>query len=70
MDALQLELAALVEDAVGDLPIPAVYARVREALGLHSVAVDADRVARVPRLSEPWFCCAEPTAAQLLPLTP
>ncbi len=71
MDALQVELAALVEVAVGDdLPIPAVYARVRQALGLRPVAVDAERAARVPRLSEPWFCCAEPTAAQLVPLTP
>jgi hypothetical protein len=42
---------------------------VRDALGLRAVAVDADRAARVPRLSEPWFCCAEPTTAQLAPLT-
>jgi radical SAM superfamily enzyme YgiQ (UPF0313 family) len=70
MDALQLELASLVEGALGaDRPIPDVYAGVRETLGLAPVSVDADRAARVPRLSEPWFCCAEPTAAQLVPLT-
>lgn len=70
IDAVQVELAALVEGALADdQPIPAVYTRVREALGLHPVPVDVDRAARVPRLSEPWFCCAEPTAAQLVPLT-
>jgi len=70
MDRLQVELAALVEEAVGaGAPIPEVYARVRDALGLRAVAVDADRAARVPRLSEPWFCCAEPTTAQLAPLS-
>lgn len=26
--------------------------------------------ARPPRLTEPWFCCAEPTSAQLRPLRP
>jgi len=69
MDALQLELAELVEAGVGaGDPIPAVYGRVRAALGLPAVTVDEGRAAAVPRLSEPWFCCAEPTAAQLLPL--
>ena len=69
MDALQLELAQLVEAGVaaGD-SIPAVYGRVRAALGLPPVSVDEARAAAAPRLSEPWFCCAEPTAAQLLPL--
>jgi len=71
MDRLQAELATLVETAVAaDAPIPVTYARVRDALGLDPVAVDVDRAARVPRLSEPWFCCAEPTTAQLVPLAP
>jgi hypothetical protein len=71
MDVLQAELAHLVETAVeaGD-PIPVVYARGREHLGLAPVEVDVERAAAVPRLSEPWFCCAEPTAAQLAPLAP
>ena len=69
MDTLQLELAELVEAGVGaGEPIPAVYGRIRTALGLPAVTVDEGRAAAVPRLSEPWFCCAEPTAAQLLPL--
>ena len=71
MDRLQAELATLVETAVAaDAPIPVTYARVRDALGLDPVAVDVDRAARIPRLSEPWFCCAEPTTAQLVPLAP
>jgi hypothetical protein len=71
MDRLQAELATLVETAVAaDEAIPVTYARVRAALGLDPVPVDVDRAARIPRLSEPWFCCAEPTAAQLVPLAP
>ena len=27
--------------------------------------VDVSEVVDAPRLSESWFCCAEPTAAQL-----
>jgi hypothetical protein len=69
MDALQLELAELVEAGVGaGDPVPVLYGRVRAALGLAPVPVDEARAVAVPRLSEPWFCCAEPTAAQLLPL--
>ena len=71
IDALQVELAALVEAGLeAGESIPAVYGRVRAALGLAPVAVDETRAAAVPRLSEPWFCCAEPTQAQLLPLAP
>lgn len=69
MDTLQGELNAIVETrlAAGD-STPAVYQAVRAAVGLDPVAVDEEHAARVPRLSEPWFCCAEPTAAQLAPL--
>ncbi|HEV3452768.1 MAG TPA: CUAEP/CCAEP-tail radical SAM protein [Acidimicrobiia bacterium] len=71
VDALQVELAGLVEaETEAGASIPAVYGRVRAALGLPPVAVDEARAAAVPRLSEPWFCCAEPTQAQLLPLAP
>jgi radical SAM superfamily enzyme YgiQ (UPF0313 family) len=71
MDDLQRRLATLVEVGVaaGD-SIPATYARVRAALGLDPVSVDERAAAAVPRLSEPWFCCAEPTAEQLAPLAP
>jgi len=71
MDRLQLELSTLVEArlAAGD-SIPAVYGQIRDAVGLDPVPVDDTRARAVPRLSEPWFCCAEPTAAQLAPLAP
>ena len=70
MDELQVDVTALVEDAVtAGETIATVYARVRDAVGLGPVAVDESRAAAVPRLSEPWFCCAEPTAAQLVPLS-
>jgi hypothetical protein len=70
MDALQVELSAVVEArlAAGD-STAAVYQAVRSVVGLDPVVVDERRAALVPRLSEPWFCCAEPTAAQLAPLT-
>jgi hypothetical protein len=70
MDTLQAELSAVVEArlAAGD-STAAVYQAVRAVVGLDPVVVDERRAALVPRLSEPWFCCAEPTAAQLAPLT-
>ncbi len=65
MDALQRELAALVETSVGrDDDIVETYRLVRAAVGAPPVDLtgcDTDR----PRLTESWFCCAEPTAAQL-----
>ncbi|HZJ26755.1 MAG TPA: radical SAM protein [Acidimicrobiia bacterium] len=55
LDPLQHRIAELVERG-GD------YAAVRECLGLAPVPrSEAER----PHLSEPWFCCAEPTGAQL-----
>jgi hypothetical protein len=69
MDTLQADLSAIVEAGVtGGDSTPAVYQAVRAAVGLDPAAVDDARAAGVPRLSEPWFCCAEPTAAQLAPL--
>jgi Radical SAM superfamily len=70
MDALHGELSAVVEArlAAGD-STAAVYQAVRAVVGLDPVDVDERQAALVPRLSEPWFCCAEPTAAQLAPLT-
>jgi hypothetical protein len=76
MDALQAEIAALVaRDADRGAPPRSTHAAIRtltaravEASGL--TWSDAGRelpAARgtTPRLSEPWFCCAEPTTAQL-----
>ena len=75
VDALQVELAALVEaHAAGAVPAAetfgAVAATIRRAAGgageVPVVAWDAGR----PRLTEAWFCCAEPTAGQLGALPP
>jgi hypothetical protein len=76
MDQLQAEIAALVAtDADSSAPPRSTHtatrrltARAAEAAGL--VWADADRAlppgrGATPRLSEPWFCCAEPTTAQL-----
>ena len=62
LDPLQGRLAALVERA-GDAPIPDVYNAIRSELDLPPV--DGSAVAPAPRLTEPWFCCAEPTEDQL-----
>jgi radical SAM superfamily enzyme YgiQ (UPF0313 family) len=66
MDALQTDLAAIVEAGTdtGDA-IPALYNRVRAECGLQPLRLDPSSTRVVPRLSEPWFCCAEPTALQL-----
>jgi Radical SAM superfamily len=70
MDELQRELALLVENSVerGD-PLAATYACVREVVGLAPIDltdVSTDR----PRLTESWFCCAEPTNVQMKAVAP
>jgi hypothetical protein len=62
LDPLQARLAARVEE-VADAPVVETTNAVRAELGLDPV--DPARVTDAPRLSEPWFCCAEPTAVQL-----
>jgi hypothetical protein len=71
VDALQQAVQACVaEGELQGLPRSAIFARVwRLAHG----ALDIDAPPLVPdelglpgaRLSEPWYCCAEPTAQQL-----
>jgi radical SAM superfamily enzyme YgiQ (UPF0313 family) len=66
MDELQLRLAALVEARVGaGDPIPVVFDAVREMCGLAPLGLEPTVGDAVPRLTESWFCCAEPTAVQL-----
>ena len=36
-----------------------------EAAGRAAPALAAELGAPIPRLSEPWYCCAEPTEQQL-----
>ena len=62
LDPLQQSLAALVE-AADDEPIGPTYQRIREAVDLPAVTMTADEGR--PRLTESWFCCAEPTIGQL-----
>ena len=65
LDALQRRLAAIVEAQVElGTPIPEVYAAVCGAAGA-PVPDPLPPVLGRPRLSEPWFCCAEPTAQQI-----
>ena len=72
VDELQSELAELVEMR-SDEGAAAVFeaARGLVATAARSLGVDPPVVApvdngrRPPRLSEPWFCCAEPTRNQL-----
>jgi hypothetical protein len=68
MDALQTRLAALVEAwlAAGESDAD-IYQAVRAECGLPPVALAPGATEGRPRLTEPWFCCSEPTAGQLDP---
>jgi len=78
IDRLQQELAALVEGRVGQgasATFGAIDALIRSRAtdriappspGAISKGAVGDRA----HLTEPWFCCSEPTEAQLMPLTP
>jgi hypothetical protein len=66
VDLLQQRIAAIVSGSEvdgADDPV-AVYARVRDAAGASPVDLSRVTTGR-PRLSESWFCCAEPTELQL-----
>jgi radical SAM superfamily enzyme YgiQ (UPF0313 family) len=62
LDALQREFAAIVEAGADDEP-GAVFNTLRALVDLPPV--ETRHVVEAPRLSESWFCCAEPTTAQL-----
>jgi len=70
VDALQSEVQALVE-AAPDAPRRERFARIWELAHAHCgrastpLGPAALRAAAAPRMSEPWYCCAEPTGAQL-----
>ncbi|MGH8979811.1 MAG: CUAEP/CCAEP-tail radical SAM (seleno)protein [Acidimicrobiales bacterium] len=76
LDRLQSEIAALVEAEVDTDP-EATFEHVDALVRAHATGTSARPVRGVvstgPRgerahLSEPWFCCAEPTRAQLAPI--
>ena len=78
IDRLQDQIARLVEARVEQAPAQtfdeidalirssAETASVRPALGSVSIGPMGDRA----HLTEPWFCCSEPTEAQMAPLEP
>lgn len=71
VDELQTEIMALVAEASNldqsrAVTFGQVEAAARKAAGLgrHAASLaTADVPARVPRMSEPWYCCAEPMVA-------
>jgi Radical SAM superfamily len=69
MDDLQQRIAALVEErsAAGADDVE-TYGLVRAAAGAPPVDLSATATGR-PRLTESWFCCAEPTDLQLRSVT-
>ena len=66
IDELQQSIATIVDSE--DDPVT-VYGRVRVAAGAPPVDLTRVTTGR-PRLSESWFCCAEPTELQLTRLSP
>ncbi len=70
VDRLQQELQGLVAECEGErLPrgdlFAAVWRKAHEAAGLTVPELPADLGSPIARLSEPWYCCAEPTEQQL-----
>jgi hypothetical protein len=69
MDRLQAELATLAASAAtggesGLETLAEMTALIGRWCGV-DIPTDPGRAVARPRLSEPWFCCAEPTGAQL-----
>jgi radical SAM superfamily enzyme YgiQ (UPF0313 family) len=75
MDRLEADVSALVEAATsaGEAPV-ATFGRIHRlaaaAAGLDGEAADVAPIERkggrlTPHLTEPWFCCAQPTRRQL-----
>ena len=70
VDALQARIQSLAEDAADRMePRRVTFERiwrcVHEALDVEPPALASDVGVPVPMHSEPWYCCAEPTASQL-----
>jgi len=74
-DELQAQLAVIVERSVADAqPLATTFSEIRRA-ALAAAGVEREDheldpgcIEERPRLSEPWFCCAEPTENQFAPL--
>ncbi len=78
IDRLQQELAALVEARMeqgASATFEEIKTLVRSRANGHATppslgSVSKGAVGDRAHLTEPWFCCSEPTEAQLLPLVP
>jgi len=73
VDALQKNIAQIAEQGeAADETRGQIFHRMwraaHAAAGLAAPALDSGQAPPVPRMSEPWFCCAEPTAGQLAAL--
>jgi hypothetical protein len=69
-DRLQAELMRVVEDGeASGLERREIFRRLWDrahlAAGVAALPVAFGAAAAVPRPSEPWYCCAEPTSGQL-----
>jgi radical SAM superfamily enzyme YgiQ (UPF0313 family) len=72
VDELQREIMAVVAGGAAEDERAVTFARVRElayaCAGRHAQAIEPGSIAggeELPRLSEPWYCCAEPTEVQI-----
>jgi radical SAM superfamily enzyme YgiQ (UPF0313 family) len=70
VDRLHAELLRDVEDGeAGGLDRREIFRRIwqlaHQAAGVAALPVESGPAKPVPRLSEPWYCCAEPTSSQL-----
>jgi radical SAM superfamily enzyme YgiQ (UPF0313 family) len=78
MDRLHAQIATLVEARVGQVPVRTfdeIDALIRSSVGTSSArpalgAVSVGPIGDRAHLTEPWFCCSEPTEAQMAPLEP
>lgn len=70
VDELQSEIQILVEKAEGEEMerrelFALIWALAHEALGHRTPLLPAQLGKKIPHMSEPWYCCAEPTTQQL-----
>ena len=68
VDELQTRIADLVENGNGESradTFAAAWRIAHGALGLPAPALPRELGEPIPRHSEPWYCCAEPTGEQL-----
>jgi len=70
VDVLQRDIMAYVAEAEGrGLGRPEIFTKIYQmacaAAGVDPKPLPADLGKAIPRLSEPWYCCAEPTEQQL-----